>query len=65
MDYFIITHILTIRGYLSNSIFICVVALAQSFSAGGMFLLLGITTMMGFLIAYDKIKFTDNLNIKK
>ena len=29
-------------------------SLAQSFSAGGMFLLLGITTMMGFLIAYDK-----------
>lgn len=29
-------------------------AFAQSFSAGGMFLLLGITTMMGFLIAYDK-----------
>lgn len=41
-----------------------VAAIAQSFSAGGMFLLLGITTMMGFLIAYDKIKFTDNLNIK-
>lgn len=35
-----------------------VAAIAQSFSAGGMFLLLGITTMMGFLIAYDKnIKF--------
>ena len=33
-----------------------VAAIAQSFSAGGMFLLLGITTMMGFLIAYDKIK---------
>ena len=31
-----------------------VAAFAQSFSAGGMFLLLGITTMMGFLIAYDK-----------
>lgn len=42
-----------------------VAAVAQSFSEGGMFLLLGITTMMGFLIAYDKIKFTDNLNIKK
>lgn len=41
-----------------------VAAIAQSFSAGGMFLLLGITTMMGFLIAYDKIKLTDNLNIK-
>ena len=37
-------------------------AIAQSFSAGGMFLLLGITTMMGFLIAYDKIKLIDNLN---
>lgn len=33
-----------------------VAAIAQSVSAGGMFLLLGITTMMGFLIAYDKIK---------
>lgn len=33
-------------------------AFAQSFSAGGLFLVLGITTMMGFLIAYDKnIKF--------
>lgn len=31
-----------------------VAAFAQSFSAGGMFLVLGITTMMGFLIAYDK-----------
>lgn len=31
-----------------------VAAFAQSFSAGGMFLMLGITTMMGFLIAYDK-----------
>ena len=31
-----------------------VAAFAQSFSAGSMFLLLGITTMMGFLIAYDK-----------
>ena len=31
-----------------------IAAFAQSFSAGGMFLLLGITTMMGFLIAYDK-----------
>lgn len=31
-----------------------VAAIAQSFSAGGMFLLLGITTMMGFLIAYDR-----------
>lgn len=39
-----------------------VAAIAQSFSAGGMFLLLGITTMMGFLIAYDKIKLIDNLN---
>lgn len=29
-------------------------SLAQSFSAGGMFLLLGITTMMGFLIIYDR-----------
>lgn len=29
-------------------------ALAQSFSAGGMFFLIGIMTMMGFLIAYDK-----------
>lgn len=33
---------------------IYVAAFAQSFSAGGMFLVLGITTMMGFLIAYDK-----------
>lgn len=41
-----------------------VAAIAQSFSAGGMFLLLGITTMMGFLIAYDKIKLIDNLNKK-
>lgn len=31
-----------------------VAAFAQSFSAGGMFLLLGITTMMGFLIVYDR-----------
>lgn len=31
-----------------------VAAFAQSFSAGGMFLVSGITTMMGFLIAYDK-----------
>jgi hypothetical protein len=31
-----------------------ITALAQSFSSGGMFLLLGITTMMGFLIAYDR-----------
>lgn len=31
-----------------------VAAIAQSFSAGGMFLLLGITTMMGFLIIYDR-----------
>lgn len=31
-----------------------IAAFAQSFSTGGMFLLLGITTMMGFLIAYDK-----------
>lgn len=29
-------------------------ALARSFSAGGLFLVLGITTMMGFLIAYDR-----------
>lgn len=28
--------------------------LAQSFSSGGMFLLMGIITMMGFLIAYEK-----------
>lgn len=42
-----------------------VAAITQSFSAGGMFLLLGITTMMGFLIAYDKIKLIDNLNKKK
>ena len=42
-----------------------VAAIAQSFSAGGMFLLLGITTMMGFLIAYDKIKLIDKLNVKK
>ena len=33
---------------------IYVAAFAQSFSAGGMFLVSGITTMMGFLIAYDK-----------
>ena len=32
-------------------------SLAQSFSAGGMFLLLGITTMMGFLIVYDRKMF--------
>lgn len=32
-----------------------IAAFAQSFSAGGMFLLLGITKMMGFLIAYDKV----------
>ena len=31
-----------------------VAAFAQSISAGTMFFLLGITTMMGFLIAYDK-----------
>lgn len=31
-----------------------VAAFAQSFSAGGMFLVLGITTMMGFLIVYDR-----------
>lgn len=31
-----------------------VAAFAQSFSAGGMFLLLGITAMMGFLIVYDR-----------
>ena len=31
-----------------------VAAFAQSFSAGGMFLLLGITTMMGFLVVYDR-----------
>lgn len=31
-----------------------VAALAQSFSAGGLFLVLGITTMMGFLIVYDR-----------
>lgn len=31
-----------------------VAAVAQSISAGGMFLLLGITTMMGFLIIYDR-----------
>ena len=31
-----------------------IATLAQSFSAGGMFLVLGITTMMGFLIIYDK-----------
>ena len=41
-----------------------VAAFAQSFSSGGMFLCLEITTLIGFLIAYDKIKFTDNLNIK-
>lgn len=29
-------------------------AIAQSFSSGGMFLLLGITTMMGFLIIHDR-----------
>lgn len=29
-------------------------AIAQSFSSGGMFLLLGITTMMGFLVVYDR-----------
>lgn len=34
-----------------------VAAIAQSFSAGGMFLLLGITTMMGFLIVYDRKMF--------
>ena len=32
-------------------------SLAQSFSAGSMFLLLGITTMMGFLIVYDRKMF--------
>lgn len=32
-----------------------VAAFAQSFSAGGLFLVLGITTMMGFLIAYNKV----------
>lgn len=31
-----------------------VATFAQSVSSGGMFLLMGITTMMGFLIAYDK-----------
>lgn len=31
-----------------------VAAVAQSISAGGIFLLLGITTMMGFLIIYDR-----------
>lgn len=31
-----------------------VAALAQSFSSGGMFLLIGIMTMMGFLIVFDK-----------
>lgn len=31
-----------------------VAILAQSFSAGGMFLVLGITTMMGFLIFFDR-----------
>lgn len=31
-----------------------IAALAQSFSSGGLFLLLGITTIMGFLIAYDR-----------
>lgn len=41
-----------------------VAAIAQSFSAGGLFLVIGITTMMGFLIAYDKIKLIDNLNKK-
>ena len=33
---------------------IYVAAFAGSFSAGGMFLLLGITTMMGFLVVYDR-----------
>ena len=28
--------------------------LAESFSSGGVFLLMGIMTIMGFLIAYDK-----------
>ena len=38
-----------------------VAAFAQSFSAGGMFLLLGITTMMGFLVVYDRdINFLKN-----
>ena len=31
-----------------------VAAFAQSFSAGGMFLVLGITTMKKFLIVYDR-----------
>ena len=31
-----------------------VAAFAQSFSAGGMFLVSGITTMMGFLVVYDR-----------
>lgn len=31
-----------------------IAALAQSFSSGGMFLLIGIMTIMGFLIAYDR-----------
>lgn len=40
---------------------IYVAAFAQSFSAGGMFLLLGITTMMGFLVVYDRdINFLKN-----
>lgn len=40
---------------------IYVAAFAQSFSAGGMFLLLGITTMMGFLVVYDRdINFMKN-----
>ena len=29
-------------------------ALAQSFSSGGLFLLLGVLTMMGFLIIFDR-----------
>lgn len=40
---------------------IYVAAFAQSFTAGGMFLLLGITTMMGFLVVYDRdINFMKN-----
>ena len=40
---------------------IYVAAFAESFSAGGMFLLLGITTMMGFLVVYDRdINFLKN-----
>ena len=38
-----------------------VAAVAQSISAGGVFLLLGITTMMGFLVVYDRdINFLKN-----